>query len=445
MTSVRTHPWWLLALLIAACGGADEGAVERPQKTVAIPALATNAMEPLVAEFFEARISKLRADPSDAQNWADLGFALDAHMLLEEAETCLGEATRLDAALFPAAYDYAFLGTMLPREADAVSKRFERAASLRPTYAPVFARHGDYLLEEGDFAGAAALFERALAAFDGYDYARLGLARALLQTGEPAGMQRARLELEKLFETFTGDPAVATAFGQALSLGGEAEAAAEALARHQRALSAGQTTRVPLLDTLRADILGLSRSTASNFQRGEKKLRKGDLAGAAVEFERVLSSEPKHRSARLLLAKTRIGLRELAAARTQLGMLIESNAMDADAHALLGQLDTETGAIASALTHFQKVAQSAQPDDLTYRAWVTALGSGGRWEEALFRLDEWRAASPEHADIDYLRALAAFNAGQKNEAQRALNAAIQRTPNHPMRRQLVPLIRSSSH
>ncbi len=431
------RPWIPIALLIASCGGASEPAPPAVSTVGAeVPELRTGEMEPLVAELLDERVAKVRAEPGDARAWSQLGFALDAHMLLAEAESCLGEAVRLDPTDFPAAYDFAFLGTLLPRDAEEVSERFARASTLKPSYAPVFARHGDYLFEGGEVAKAVACYESAIAAFDGYDYARLGLARALLESDQPAEMKRAHDGLERLFETFPGDPAVATAFGQALSLRGEAERAATVASLHSEAVAAGNSTRVPLLDSLRADILSLSRSTASNFQRGEKKLRKGDLAGAAIEFERVLSAEPSNRTARLFLAKTRIGLRKLDEARAHLAVLMEANPRDADAHALLGQLDTEAGAFDSALDHFAKVAQAARPDDLTYRAWVTALGSNGRWEEALFRLEEWESSSPTHPEIGYLRALASHNAGQTEEARRALEAATERAPNHPMRRQV---------
>lgn len=434
------------ALFLAACGGeagpdaaSETGSDAVPQvspEAAAIPSLSTQDMEPLVAEFIDARIAKVRAEPRSGKAWQDLGFALDAHFLLEEAEDCLREAGRLDPASFPAAYDFAFLGTLLPRDADEVSARFARAAALKPSYAPVFARHGDYLREAGDLDGATTAYESALAAFDRYDYARLGLARTLLESDRPADIQRAAKSLEALFQAFPGDAAVTTALGQALSLGGDADRAASVADLHSQAVSAGNQTRVPVLDTLRADILSLSRSTASNFQRGEKKLRKGDLAGATVEFKRVLSVESENRIARVYLAKTYLGLRRLAEARAELELLLAADAVDADAHALLGQLDTEAGAFDAALAHFSKVYARAQLDDLTFRAWVTALGSKGRWEEAIFRLDEWEAQSPTNPEIGYLRAMAALNGGQQEQAKEALKAAIQRAPTHPMRSQL---------
>ena len=431
------RPWILTLALLAACGDApDAKAPAEPVATAAVPSLPTGEMEPLVAELLKARSAKVRGQPQSARAWADLGFALDAHLLLEEAETCLAEAVRLDGTSFLAAYDFAFLGTLLPRDPGEVSGRFTRAAALKPDYAPGFVRHGNYLLGGGDAAGAARCYESALAVFAGYDYAKFGLARTLLESDKPADLARAREALQGLFTAFPGDPAVTTAFGQALSLSGDAEGAARTAELHGQALAAGNSTRVPVLDTLRQEILSLSRSTGSNFQRGEKKLRKGDLAGAAVEFERVLSAEPTNRTARLLLAKTQVGLRQIPKARAQLTLLVEANAADADAHALLGQLDTEAGAFDAALEHFAKVAQLARPDDLTYRAWITALGSKSRWDEALFRLDEWELASPTNADIGYLRALTAVNAGQVATGQAALKAAIKRAPDHPMRRQL---------
>ncbi len=416
-----------LALHTGACGPAEPN-VAPP----APPALDTSTMEPLVAETLGAARAAVLAAPQDARRWSELGLALDAHFFLEEAEACLGVAIELDPTLFKAVYDHAVLGTMLERAVEDVAGRFERAGQLRDDYPPIHARLGDFLLASGDAAGSLAAFEQAREVSDGleyeYDYATLGIGRALLDQGETeAAVER----LAGLHERFPGDPAVATALGQGLTMLQRVDEAAAVTAR-QRAADEG---KVQLGDSVRRDIMTRSRSAAMNFQRGEAMVRRREFAAAAVEFERVLTVDEDNRTARLYLASALMELRRIPESRAQLDAVLEDSPGDLDAHRMLGLLDSESGAFEEADQHFKTVARAAPLDDLGFQAWVTALGGMGRWDEALFRIDQWSAASPARPEPAYLRAMALFNANRREEAFLALDAAKVMAPAHPMRAQ----------
>lgn len=421
------RPFLILALVAAACGGGGATVA-----TPAPPALDTSTMEPLVAETLGAARAAVVANPRDARRWSDLGLALDAHFFLEEAEACLAVAIELDPTLFDATYDHAVLGTMLEREVDEVAARFELAGTLRDDYPPVFARLGDFLLVSGDAAGSLDAFERAREVSDGldyqYDYAQLGIGRALLDQGE---VEPAVALLAPLHEGFPGDPAVATALAQGLTMLQRVDEAAAVTAR-QAAANGG---KVQLGDSVRRDIMTRSRSAAMNFQRGEVMVRRRDFAGAAVEFQRVLTVDEDNRTARLYLATSLMELRRLVEARAELNAVLEAAPGDLDGHRMLGLLDAESGAFEEADRHFKAVTRSAPLDDIGFQAWVTALGSMNRWEEALFRIDEWSARSPSRPEPAYLRAMALFNANREAEALEALEAAKALGPGHPMRAQ----------
>ncbi|MBL6757747.1 MAG: tetratricopeptide repeat protein [Planctomycetes bacterium] len=416
-----------IALFAAACGGADPaGGLPAP------PALDTSTMEPLVAETLGAARAAVIADPEDAQRWSELGLALDAHFFLEEAEQCLAVAIQLDPTIFRAVYDHAVLGTMLERSVDDVAARFERAGALRDDYPPIHARLGDFLLVSGDAEGSLAAFERAREVSAGldyeYDYAELGIGRALLDQGETeAAVER----LSRLHERFPGDPALATALGQGLTMLQRVDEAAAVTARQR----ATEEAKVQLGDSVRRDIMTRSRSAAMNFQRGEAMVRRREFAAAAVEFQRVLTVDEDNRTARLYLASALMELRRIPESRAQLDAVLEASPGDLDAHRMLGLLDAESGAFEEADRHFKTVTRSAPLDHLGYQAWVTALGSMNRWDEALFRIEQWRTASPTLAEPAYLRAMALFNADRREEAVEALEAAKALAPGHPMRPQ----------
>ena len=80
--------------------------------------------------------------------------------------------------------------------------------------------------------------------------------------------------------------------------------------------------KVQLGDAVRRDIMTRSRSAAMNFQRGESMVRRRDFAGAAVEFQRVLTVDEDNRTARLYLASALMELRRLDEARVQLDAVL---------------------------------------------------------------------------------------------------------------------------
>lgn len=421
-----------IATLLAASSCGDETTTPEaapmpsadPARTP--PVIDTSTMEPLVREMLESRRAAVVARPNDGKAWADLGFALDAHFFLEEAEDTLAVAVELDPTGFEAAYDYAVVGTFLPRDADEITARFEAAIALRTDYAPGPARLGNHLLTNGDAETAEAAFRSALDVYAEYDYAKLGLGRALLDQDDVAG---ALAQLEPLFERYPGDPALATALGQAYTFDGRVADAAKVTERH----AAADPAKVNLMDTLRKEIMSISRSAAMNYQRGEVKARRGDFAGAAIEFERVLSVDPDNRKAQLMLVAQLIQLRRLDEARERLNAALENDPNDADAHRLLGQLDVEATDHESGCHHFEIAARAGALDATSYLAWTTALAQLREWDETLYRVDEWAAAYPDHPDPPYLRALALYRAGRKDEAKKQLEAAIAAHPTNPKR------------
>ncbi|MEM1449233.1 MAG: tetratricopeptide repeat protein [Planctomycetota bacterium] len=434
------------ALLAFACGGSSSDGGSAPGvetnagsgvSSVAgpkIPTIDTSEMEPLVQDYLDVRLDAVRKRPGDGSAWAELGLALDAHMFLEKAEASLEVALDIDSAHRRAAYDYAVLGTLLPRDASDVTARFVRATEMMPGYAPGFARLGQHLLANDEAEAAADAFRRSLEVAADYEYAQLGLARALLDQDDVEG---AIERLNPLHRDHPGDEAVAAAYAQALTLDGRIDEAT-AVTERQREVP---TTKLQLRDTLRREIMSMSRTAAMNYQRGESKFRSGDLRGAAVEFERVLTVDDTNRRARMMLARTLVSLRKLDDARAQLGVLLEQEARDPSAHALLGQLDAEARRFEDAIAHFGAASSGGPLDDVSTEAWISVLGDLKRWDEALYRIEEWVQRSPTNPRPPYFRAMALANAGRVDEARQQLAGAIAAHPQAPIRAQVERMFR----
>jgi hypothetical protein len=76
----------------------------------------------------------------------------------------------------------------------------------------------------------------------------------------------------------------------------------------------------------------------ASYRQAQQHLADRDAAAALPLLERVLAEVPGDRSAMRLLALARYGTEDLAGAETLLREVVETDPVDADAHALLGEV-----------------------------------------------------------------------------------------------------------
>jgi len=76
----------------------------------------------------------------------------------------------------------------------------------------------------------------------------------------------------------------------------------------------------------------------AGYRQAQQHLADRDAAAARPLLERVLAEVPGDRSAMRLLALARFGTEDLAGAETLLREVVEADPVDADAHALLGEV-----------------------------------------------------------------------------------------------------------
>ncbi len=117
-----------------------------------------------------------------AQAWGDLGSAL-ARQCDQEALVCFRNAERLD----PSNYRWSYLQGACHADHDTRQARvcFARAARLAPDRPHVQLRFADFLIVEGDLAGAQQAVERSLLTAPEDPHAHLVQARLLIAQGDP--------------------------------------------------------------------------------------------------------------------------------------------------------------------------------------------------------------------------------------------------------------------
>lgn len=178
--------------MLRATGGSGASALERLEQLT--DTKRTSALEPLLdmamAQLRQRRFAALEAtasgivarDPTNAQAVEWLGVARFALGRKYEALTLLDRAFALDPLREETAFNRGLLTATMGRGADA-APYFEKAVSLRPTFAAAWHHLGDVRSAEGKLSEAIDAYGRALAADPRRSDAYVAIARALRQAG----------------------------------------------------------------------------------------------------------------------------------------------------------------------------------------------------------------------------------------------------------------------
>ncbi len=183
----------VVVLLVLRPHQSTESAADN-SRTVAViepPAVDKKGFESQVAEKIRDARAAVLWNPLSAAHWGRLGMIFDAHNLVEEAVICYRQAEALDSSDFRWPYMAAI--SMPDSDPEPVIDLLRRARQLRPDYAPINLRLGNWLLLADRTEAAAVAFERALVIDRRSSHAMLGLGR-IAALHEDADAARVYLE-----------------------------------------------------------------------------------------------------------------------------------------------------------------------------------------------------------------------------------------------------------
>ena len=374
MRGARPHARALARpLLVASIGLAlgCRGAVEPP------PEPDLRDMEPQVREQLEsARRSVL--ENGSAENWGALGAAYDAHGLMAEAERCYERATELAPEVFDWTYLLAVIREFRGAELQEVVERFERAAALRPDYAPIYTRLGAALALRGEPARAREAFERAVELDPHNAVAERGLGQAHLSLGE---LEQAAAAFERAAAIEPRDLATQSGLAQALRRLGQTERANAVAAR-----ATGLETISNVDDPVFGErVFMKSVSSTRAFARAQAALHLGEWRQAEGDLDLVLRARPEDASAHYFkgLAHHRLGEGQQAHAALERALELEPTLVAARIE--LAALLFQEGRFAEVAAQLER-AEELQPLDAdSNHALALAYAKLGRPAEARAR------------------------------------------------------------
>ena len=165
------------------------------------------------------------------------------------------------------------------------------------------------------------------------------------------------------------------------------------------------------------------------FSLAQILVQNGHLADAAYQFEELLLRAPQDLETLYSLALLNLEMNELTQAEAQLQDLLAAGHRRNEANFYLGYIFEAQGQWQRALTHYQQIRQqsnvylAAQRQILYLYVQLEQFAEAGDWVESL------SAEEPAMAALfAALQAESLLNAGQDDEAQQVLDAALERHP-----------------
>ena len=218
-----------LLVLLPAAAGAAAFFLLRPSPPAAPTGLPEVLLgkDPGVIALVEEVLAEIAADPRNPELRMRLGYAYEANFLDSLALLSYEQALASGAARARWWYRLARVKTRLGDRSGAVAAA-ERAAALRPDYAPLHWRLGFWYLDQGQLERARESFDRADALDPGAAPGHWGLARVMLQSRRPG---RAAAILEALLEQRPDDAYARLLLGTAYRQMGRLEEARVELER----------------------------------------------------------------------------------------------------------------------------------------------------------------------------------------------------------------------
>lgn len=397
--------------------------------TSAAEALPPNAegldLEPPLARRLQERTGAVRENPQSAGAWGELALAYDVHELMVPAAYCYQQAIQLDPADFRWLY-FRGMCLFIGSQREALDD-FERAAAIRPEYAPVHVYMGRGYLKLDQLDDARRAFERAVELDDTLIRAHLGLG-AVAIAAEDADTARGHLERAIALRPRTGEAHLMLA--QATRRLGDADRAMQL-----QAVGARAPGLEPMPDPARAE--ATSREGVTLFWtdvRAEDSLARGQPAEARRQWLDAVRDQPQSARAHAGLGRIYAKTGELNLARDTLLHALELDPEEILAHQDLGKVYQQRSEFEQAIARYRRVLELDPNDHLIRNDLGALVYRSGEVDEGLALLRESCANLSGNAGAHLNLAIALRDASQLPEAATAIERALKIAPDFGLAR-----------
>lgn len=415
-----------IALILAVQRGAWQKQIGR---TSAAQAHLRNAealdLEPPLVRRLQERTRAVNENPQSAGAWGELALTYDVHELVVAATYCYQQAIQLDPADFRWLY---FRGMCLfiggQREA---LDDFERAAAIRPEYAPVHVYRGRGYLKLDQLDDARRAFVRAVELDDTLIRAHIGLGAVAIGANDTETARR-HLQRAIALRPQTGEAHLMLA--QAARRLGDADRAAQLQAVGTRAPGLE-----PMPDPARAE--ATSRAGVTLFwtkQRAEDFLARGQPQEARRQWRDAVRDQPQSAHAHAGLGRIYAKTGELDLARDTLLHALQLDPQEIRAHQDLGKVYQQRNEPEQAIARYRRVLELDPNDHLIRNDLGVLVYRSGEIDEGLTLLRESCANLRRNTGAHFNLAVALRDASQLPEAATAIERALEIAPDFALAR-----------
>ncbi len=427
-----------LIIWMAAFGAVPASADRGPDQTPAadalpaLPRLDLNGFLPAIQQQVQQAYDNARAHPENADANGTLGMVFDAYEQYDAALVCYDRARRLDPRSFRWLYLLGSVQAAQGRHQDA-AQTFADALHLKPDDTPATLRRAESLLAIGQSQEAGAIYQLVAQAQPDRADAFYGLGRMAAARGDWAGAAAAYQKACDLFPSYgPAHYALATALRK---LGRDAES------QQQLALYEQNRTAVPpQADPLRGEVTMLNLGSVTHIRRGADLEQAGRIAEAIEEQLAALRVDPQsvqahtnlislygrlgryheatqHYEAALALDPSQAGIhynygvlllrqQDDVKAADAFRETLRLNPHYVEAHTNLGAIYGNRGHITEALQQFNAALADRPTDHVAHFQIGRMLAADERYDEAIEHLKQ--TLVPEDASTPrYLYALGA--------------------------------------
>jgi len=426
-------------------------------------------LDPIIVDLIQKVVERIDSSEGDPEPILRLCTIYQANDLPALATQCYQLVVDVDADIAQAWYQLARVKAGAGDREGAIAD-MTRSIEIFPHYPPSHTRKAQWLLEGGDVAGAKLVFEDALQ-IDPQNYnGRIGLARVYIQ------QEKSQAAVDLLSAVLADNPDEGYAYmllGNALKKLGRMDEAAAALA-------SGTASKAEVRDDpWAAEVKKYQMSYDARLQLAYRYQTEGQLGEAIKNFERLYQEKPDdiwvlsglgqcylesnraEDALKLLLVahdldpdseKTHL---ELSAAyyelkRTEealhhLDRALELNPESGQAHARRGQLLLSKKRYEEAIGSFETALRFSEGSmrSQVYRALGDCHSRLGSWEAAVKNYNEAVALNNNDPRLLGMLGLAAFEVGDYDLAEEALQRALQMgTENQQAMENLLAQVRS---
>ncbi len=406
-THLKTmHPLfttWILATLILCTMGCSETA---SIPTIEPPAPDLTSLETPVANALARAREDVLASPERGSAWGAYGLTLQAHDLYEEAAACYNQASRLA----PGDDRWPYLTGLVLRnlDLDRALEAFAQAEALRPRHAAFFVRYGDVLLEAGQGPAAGLRFQQALELNGASPFARFGLARVALLTGD---LEAAHQHLQSALGQQAAYREAQTLMAQVEQRLGNPEAAK---LHTWKAANYDDSTAMP--DPLFEQVSAAGRSSVWAARRGLAAAKTGKYVEAVQHFRQVLDIRGDNATDLAYYGGALYGARRIDEAMQAYDRALELDPQSVVTLNNVGQAHLHQGDLDTAAVYLSRALEQDPGNREAGLNLALIYGRQGRLEESSRHLENLLQQAPGDVQILQMMAPLLQEMGQQDEA-----------------------------